>query len=450
MRIVPTGIKENAYTEFKSSFGDAAIETLSAFANTKGGCIYVGIDDKGKPLKGLTIGPETLQKWINEIKQKTQPGIIPDVALKKIAGVTVAVLSVNEFPVKPVSFKGRYYRRVGNCNHQLTVVGISNLSLQSLQVSWDSYPANGKTFKDLDTVLIENFIKKVNATGRFQLNANIKNSLEKLKLISGVQITNAAWLLFGKGNIGYNVHLGRFKTPTHIIDDRMLNGALYKTVEEIMQYLVSQIKVAFEIKGLPTQRTEIFEYPLPALREIALNCLIHRDYRSPIDVQIKLFDNHVVFFNPGKLLGDLTLEDLKRDDYHAYARNKLIAEAFYLTGDIEKYGSGFVRIRIEISSYPTMKLMVKEIPNGLDVSLAYTHQKTETRFENVSENVSENLSSQQKILIAIKENQNITYTELSKLVGIAPTNIARNIKKLVEAKKLVRIGPAKGGHWKVL
>lgn len=115
------------------------------------------------------------------------------------------------------------------------------------------------------------------------MHTNIKSSLQKLRLINDRQITNAAWLLFGKGDIGYNIHLGRFKTPTHIIDDKMLNGALFQTADEIMQYLIAHIKVAFEIKGMPTQRIEIFEYPLPALREIALNCLIHRDYRSPID-----------------------------------------------------------------------------------------------------------------------------------------------------------------------
>ena len=447
---MPGILKEDEITELKSSFGDGAIETLTAFANTKGGTVYIGIDDKGNPIKGFTIGTETLQKWINEIKLKTQPGIIPDAEISTIDGIKVGKLSVKEFPVKPVSFKGRYYKRYGNSNHQLSVVEISDLSLQSLQLSWDSYPAHGKTFADLDISVIEKFISRVNTAGRFNLHSNVKNSLEKLKLINGNQITNAAWLLFGKGNIGYNVHLGRFKTPSHIIDDRMLNGALFQTVEEIMQYLVAQIKVAFEIKGIPTQRIEIFEYPLPALREIALNCLIHRDYRSPVDAQIKLFDNYVSFFNPGKLLGELTLEDLKRDNYRAYARNKLIAEAFYLTGDIEKYGSGFLRIRKEISTYPTMHLSVAEIPNGLDVSLSYTQQKIRMDVVNVSENVSEKLSSQQRILDAIKSNNKITYTGLSKLIGIAPTNVARNIKKLIEAKKIIRIGPAKGGHWEVV
>ncbi len=206
-------------------------------------------------------------------------------------------------------------------------------------------------------------------------------SLEKLRLIKGQSVTNAAWLLFSKENTGYNIHLGRFKTPSHIIDDKMYNGTLFEMVEAIMRYLISQIKVAFEIKGMPTQRTEIFEYPLPALREMALNCLIHRNYLSPIDVQICIFDNYIEFYNPGKLSGDLTVEDLKKDDYKAHSRNKLIAEAFYLTGDIEKYGSGFLRMRKEISSYPTMKMDFGERPNGFLNKLSYRDQKVSTDLD---------------------------------------------------------------------
>ena len=69
-------------------------------------------------------------------------------------------------------------------------------------------------------------------------------------------------------------------------------------------------------------------------------------------------------FNPSGLFGNLTIEDLKTDNYSASTRNKLIAEAFYLTKEIEKYGSGFIRIRKAISYYPTMKFEYKEIANG--------------------------------------------------------------------------------------
>jgi len=72
-------LKENESTEFKSSFGDSVIESLVAFANTNGGRILVGVDDRGNPVKGFSFGTESLQKWVNEIKNKTQPSLIPDV-----------------------------------------------------------------------------------------------------------------------------------------------------------------------------------------------------------------------------------------------------------------------------------------------------------------------------------------------------------------------------------
>jgi ATP-dependent DNA helicase RecG len=49
----------------------------------------------------------------------------------------------------------------------------------------------------------------------------------------------------------------------------------------------------------------------------------------------------------------------------------MIAEAFYLTGDIEKYGSGFRRIREEIALYPTMQLMCEEAPDGFLATISY-------------------------------------------------------------------------------
>jgi ATP-dependent DNA helicase RecG len=226
------------------------------------------------------------------------------------------------------------------------------------------------------------FFDKVATTGRFSLEGNWIEKLEKLKLIKGDNITNAAWLLFAREPTGYNVHLGRFKTPSMIIDDKMLNGTLFEVVEEVMKYIIGQIKVAFEITGMPTQRTEVFEYPLAALREIVLNAIIHRDYTSPVDNQFKIFDKSISFFNPRTLYGNLTIADLQKDNYQAIARNKLIAEAFYLTGDIEKYGSGFVRMRKELSDYPTMSLVSQEVANGFMNTVSYTQQKISVTLKN--------------------------------------------------------------------
>ena len=389
---------ESQQTEFKSSFNVEAMESITAFANTEGGCVLVGVSNKGK-IVGVDTNEESVQQWVNEIKSKTEPAILVDTERYEIEGKAVVMLSVPEYPVKPIALQGRFYKRIGNSNHLLSATEIANLSMLSLQVSWDSFPALGKTLEDLDTESIDRFIERVSSNGRLSLSGKTwTDKLRKLKLINGETPTNAAYLLFGKGNIGYNVH-------------------------------ASQIKVAYEITGKTTPRTEIFEYPLPALREIVLNTIIHRDYTSPMDVQIKIFDQKITFFSPGELYGKQTIEALRTDDYQAYTRNKLIAEAFYLTGDIEKYGTGYTRIRSEIASYPTMKFEFEEKPSAWLVTISYEEQKTDGNSELATKHTTElatnlsqlvtNLSVQVKTLIINLNKQYLSFEELKHATELA-------------------------------
>ena len=162
-------LKENQHIEFKSSFSDEVIETLSAFANTKGGRVLVGVRNDGEPIKNFIVGAESLQQWLNEIKTKTQPAIIPDANVIQYKGVEIVEFSVQEFPVKPIAYRGRYFKRVKNSNHQLSPMEISDIYMQSMQYSWDAYSSNQYTYANLDELKIQKFIDKVNAKGRFSL-----------------------------------------------------------------------------------------------------------------------------------------------------------------------------------------------------------------------------------------------------------------------------------------
>jgi ATP-dependent DNA helicase RecG len=95
---------ETTQVEFKNSFNDGVIETLVAFSNAQGGKIYIGVSDKGE-ITEIQIGKETIQNWINEIKVKTLPSIIPDIELQPVNNKTIAIISVIDYPIKPVSFK---------------------------------------------------------------------------------------------------------------------------------------------------------------------------------------------------------------------------------------------------------------------------------------------------------------------------------------------------------
>ncbi len=459
---------ESDTVEFKSSFNTQTIETLVAFANLKGGTVYIGVSDIGE-ITGVSVNSETLQQWINEIKTKTEPSIISDTDVIKIKEKTVIKISISEFPVKPVAVKGRYYIRKNNSNHLLSPNEISDIYLQSMQLSWDSYVFPRAEINQLDNVKIRKFIHKVNEISRFHLNENnFNNALAKLGLIKGNKPTNASMLLFSKINRDYNIHIGRFKSPTYIISDKLISGTLYEVLDESMQTIISHLKFAFEITGKTTQRIEIPDYPLKAIRELLINAIVHRDYKSPVDIQIRIYDQSITFFNPGKLYGDLTIADLLSDKYQSRTRNKLVAEAFYLTGDIEKYGSGYQRIREEIAQYPTMKLNFKEIGDGFWGELSYLKQKISTIIstdvgkdatDNVSENVTENVTDNDTdnvtdrkslIISLIQKNNKITTAEIASKLKVTKRTILREIELLKKTGLLKREGKEKNGHWEVI
>lgn len=170
----------------------------------------------------------------------------------------------------------------------------------------------------------------------------------------------------------------------------------------------------------------------------------------------EIFDQSISFFNPSGLYGDLTVEDLKTDSYRASTRNKLLAEALYLTNDIEKYGSGYIRIRKEIENYPSMQFSYNEIANGYIAELSYDIQKTTTDMnknvtvnpENVTVNPVNNRSK--KIVEEIKENPNVSASELSVKFKVTERTIKRDLQILKKEKVIIRVGSDKTGYWKVL
>ena len=98
---------ESKIVEFKSTFNQDEIVSLVAFANADGGDVYVVVRDDGEVV-GVQLAAESETTWINEIKSKTAPAIVPE-ADRIMAGTkTVVRLHPAPLPVKPTSVQGRY------------------------------------------------------------------------------------------------------------------------------------------------------------------------------------------------------------------------------------------------------------------------------------------------------------------------------------------------------
>jgi len=425
--LIKRGESENI--EFKENFDKETIETSVAFANTKGGVLLIGISNKGEVI-GVHIGKETMKNWSNQISQSTEPKIIPEIEQIEVEGKSVVLIRIKEFPIKPVSVKGRCFRRVGTSNRIMTPQEIAEMHLQSMGTSWDALPAEDKTFEDLDLKKVENYIREANATGRRKIDESPLEVLEKLELVKGGKATWGAILTFGKQPqkplLQSAVHCGRFKhDKTQILDDLLIETDLINQVDEVMKFITRHISVRYEFDGKPKRR-EVWEYPLEALREAIINAIVHRDYTAPSNVQIEIYDDRIDIWNPGKLLPGITIDDLYKKAHKSVLRNKVIAQLFYDIGYIEKYGSGTVKI-IEICNQHGIPLPEFREAFGGFLVVFRKDIYTEDYLRNLGLN-----ERQIKAVIFVKEKGKITNKDYQKLVGVSRITASRELQSIVE------------------
>ncbi len=214
--------------------------------------MLVGVDNEGNPIKSFTIGGETLQNWVNEVKNKTQPNIIPDAEIITIQGKDVASLYVQEFPIKPVSFKGRYFKRVRNSNHQLSLTEISDLHLKSFNSSWDSYINPEYTVDTLSLDKVRDFVAMCNKDREVRIEDDPLTVLTKFELIKASGVTNACYLLFADHDVfSASMELGRFDTATSIKDSLSIRSNLFTEVEDVINFVRKHINKSYIISGDP-------------------------------------------------------------------------------------------------------------------------------------------------------------------------------------------------------
>jgi ATP-dependent DNA helicase RecG len=164
------------------------------------------------------------------------------------------------------------------------------------------------------------------------------------------------------------IEAGRFVTPTIIKDSITSKDTLIEHVTRIMDFIIKHTNKAYIISGNP-RREERWDYPMEAIREIVINMIVHRDYRSANDSTIKIFDDKIEFFNPGILLDDLTVEKIKTGNYKSHLRNKQIASIFKELELIEKYGTGVQRVIETFIAYGLPEPLYEATQGGMAVTV---------------------------------------------------------------------------------
>jgi ATP-dependent DNA helicase RecG len=447
MKSNPLPKKESDTVEFKTAFDLELTETLSAFANSKGGAVYLGVDDKGR-VAGIEVGTESTSRWLNQIKTSTAPSLLPEIEIISANGKDVAVFAMPEYPIKPVACKGRYFKRAGNSNHQMNVSEVADMHLHTFNTSWDAYPDQLHTLEGISLKKVARVLKNVNRHRERPLSLNPREFLDKNELVRKDAVTHAAFLLFMKGESALStIELGRFQTETIIKDSARLKTDLFAEVDGVMEFIKKHINKNIIITGEP-QHEERWEYPIEALREVVLNAIIHRDYTQSADTVIKVFEDKIEFYNPGGLPPGLTVQKLLAGNYVSKPRNKKIAEVFKDAGLIEKYGSGIKRILYAFKAAGARKPEIIEIGEGIRVTV---YAAPANAPANAPVNAPASLNEVQEMILRIlTKNATASMDEMAHDLHKDRATIRRNIAKLKKNGWLKRTGADKNGLWRVV
>jgi len=428
---------ENQFIELKEQFSEGVLKTISAFANTSGGVILIGVKDN-KEVVGINLKVGEFEEIVNKIVDSL--GFQPEIKLvsfnrKKLIRIDVQKSSI------PIKYKGIYYKRVGNTTRGMNTDELSRFFRQDLR--WERLTKPEFSIDDLDEETIKNFVSLGTSKGRLNLqNRNISTQvlLKMLGLIENEHFTNACILLFGKNPqqffLGAKMRVVRLKDNITIIGDRWISGNLFKQYYETEEAIKSLINVRYEIKGF--NREDIWDYPLPAIREGIANALIHRDYLEGRETQIKVYDDKIWFNNLGGLLDGVSLEELL-SAHASKPRNPLIANIFYTAGIIESLGSGIDRMRsaLKEQNLPEMKIEA----NHFDFNLWFLKDVyTEEYLTKLGLN-----ERQVKAVLYVKKNGKITNKEYQELTKVSRQTATIDLSELTEKSVFIKTGKAGRG-----
>ncbi len=451
------GLSESTTIEWKPSLSQTheIIESITAFANTEGGCLFIGVSKHGE-VSGVQIGKGTVEDLVNRIAQHTDPRIQPKITVKKIEGKEIIIIEVKQSKDKLVLADGRPYKRVGPSTRQMGKDEYegSIIDKHKDKFQFDEMICKEAKLKDIDADKVYWFLEEAKKENRLTVPANalVKDILTRLKFLRGEKLTNAAILLFAKDPQSFFVQVkiraARFKgTDTHdYIDMKVLDGTIPELREKALGFIAQHTRHAVFFDS--NQRHDKWEYPARALEEVLNNALAHRDYWSNADIHLAIYDDRIEVWNPGELPKELTLAQLKRK-HLSIPRNKFLAERLYYIKYIEHWGKGTNRIVEGMRKDKLPDPIFELLSGGLNVTLMGPGKLFDKIIDDEKLHKLDLNDRKKKAMEFIKHHGDISRKQYVELVKISLRQANKDLRDLLGKKIFVQIGGGRSTKYKV-
>ena len=454
---------------------------IVAFANADGGVIAIGVSDKTRKIEGVDQHTEKLNELLRVPLDFCNPSVPITTDLFPCTDkdgndnhiLLMYIPASSELHANQVD---EAYMRVGDKSRKLSFEERIQLMYDKGERYYEDTAVYGATVDDIDMTAAERYIELIGYTKPAKQYLHENNGFITTNAKGEEQVSVACILLFGKypqrffprGRTRFIRYKGteeRVGAEMNVIKDVTFEGTILDQVKTTIAYLETQVE-EHTFLGQHGQFVINRDYPKFVIQEMVVNACCHRAYNiKGTEIQIKMFDNRLVFESPGRLPAMVKPSNIRHTHF---SRNPKIAQFFKAYRFVKEFGEGVDRVCRELEANGTpclsfhlddfiLKITVPKVTKRViekDVNVTEkvikTHQevieKVIEKAVALNEKLTENRISIIKLII---ENPYISKSELSKHVGISENSISRNIEAMRD-KYLRRVGPNKGGFWEII
>ena len=461
---------------------------IVAFANADGGTIVIGVSDKTRKIEGVDQYTEKLNELLRVPLDFCNPSVPITSDLLPCTDkdgnenhiLLMYIPASSELHANQVD---EAYMRVGDKSRKLSFEERIQLMYDKGERYYEDTAVYDATVDDIDMAAVERYTELIGYTKSAKQYLHENNSFITTNAKGEEQVSVACILLFGKypqkffprGRTRFIRYKGteeRVGVEMNVIKDVTFEGTILDQVKATIAYLETQVE-EHTFLGQHGQFVTNRDYPKFVIQEMVVNACCHRAYNiKGTEIQIKMFDNRLVFESPGRLPGTVKPSNIRHTHF---SRNPKIAQFLKAYDYVKEFGEGVDRVCRELEANGTPHLSfhlddfilkitvpkVTENSNKVAEKVAENSNKVAEKVAEANKKVTERLiekanahgerltANRIKILELMLEDPYISRADLAKNIGISETSIYRNIE-VMRGRYLRRVGPDNGGFWEII
>lgn len=456
-QIYSQGESETLAFELESAAALKLAETFSALANTQGGAVLIGIDAASHTIRGVRDLDAAREKALAAGLRCEPPLVLPRPTTVMLEGKPLLYVTIPSGLPHAYALRGKYMARDGKKNRALGPRQLRDLLRQRGEGNYEATVLPGATLDDLDRERVEQYAKLFldEVSSRHRWNEETLDLLFRrgclTKESSTYRPTVAGLLLFGRepqrllpsAEILLARYAGSEMSDTFIRETA--RGSLPEQIRAAEAFLTTNMRKGARIADF--KRKETPEYPLPAVREVIVNAVAHRDYQiRGEEIRVLMFNDRVEVYSPGRLPGHITIENIVDE---RFARNEVIVQVLTDLGFVERLGYGIDRILRQMSEAGLPQPKFQETANGFRVTLRgagdkfVTDEFDRSKYRNLPLN-----ERQTAALNILHKAGRVGNRDLKELYpDVSEETIRRDLADLVDAGIVIKMGDRRGTYY---